>query len=209
MKSWLQPFRRKPTDQQPALTSRSPQPSSESASNPWFPTESTASGANLPARSEVIADVQRVNIGQNPQRPFISLFLSRPVADQRARELGAPWVPVAYACGYVLTDGWHFRDADGLLPTFCPVPPACLESLRDLVIRVQRDRVPPKDLPGVVGETLRSLAVIADLPAPRIEAIGLCVIMRVGYPSPVGAKDDWLTMPAWALKLPRRKLRLG
>ena len=32
--------------------------------------------------------------------------------------------------------------------------------------------------------------------------------MRIGYPAPKDQPDDWLTVPAWALRIRRRRKRL-
>src|SRR5215212_6267148 len=81
--------------------------------------------------------VRLVRIKENPYHPLIALFESRKYANAKAEALGAPWVPMSYACGYVLSDGWNFRDAKGLVPTFCPVPPDALVAMQQLVITLQ------------------------------------------------------------------------
>ncbi|MEO7598470.1 MAG: hypothetical protein ABIV50_06030 [Opitutus sp.] len=153
--------------------------------------------------------VRLIRLSENPQHPVIALFESRRQAKLQADALGAPWVSMAYACGYVLTDGWNFRDADGLVPTFCPVPPDALDTMQALVIALQTDRVPGNELMSRVTSVLQDIPCLAGLPRLQFQDACNCTVMRVCYPSPVGAKDDWLTMPAWALRLPSRRLRLA
>jgi len=152
--------------------------------------------------------VRWIRLDENPQHPLIALFESRALARTRAEELGAPWVALSFACGYILTDGWNFRDANGLLPTFCPVPPDALNAMQQLVIALQREPMPGKELSLRVASALREIPCIARLPRPQFEDMCNCTMMRVCYSAPIGAKDDWLTMPAWALKLPSRRIRL-
>ena len=54
-----------------------------------------------------------IRLEETLQHPEITLFESRAVARTQAEELGAPWVAMSFACGYILTDGWNFRDAQG------------------------------------------------------------------------------------------------
>jgi hypothetical protein len=150
---------------------------------------------------------QSVRLTGNHKHPTIQLFLDREDASRQAKALGAPWVPVAYACGYMLTNGWSFRDAAGPLDTFCPVTIEQLKMIVPLVSRLIVEKTPAKDLPGEILEALRPLA--ASLPKSVFESLCLCTLMRVGYPLPAGAEDDWLTTPAWALLLPTRKMRLN
>jgi hypothetical protein len=152
--------------------------------------------------------VREIRLDGNSQHPLIALFESRVQARARAKELGAPWVAMSYACGYVLTDGWNFRDASGLLPTFCPVPPDALNAMQQLVTALQREQMPAKELSQRVQSALRAIPCLARLPTPQFEDMCNCTLMRVCYEAPIGAKDDWLTMPAWALKLPSRRIRL-
>jgi hypothetical protein len=152
--------------------------------------------------------VRWIRLNENPQHPLIALFESRLVAQARAQELGAPWVAMAYACGHVLTDGWNFRDANGLVSTFCPVPPDALRTMEQLIIALQRERMAGKELAQRVWSALREIPCLARLPDPQFEDMCSCTLLRVCYAAPTGAKDDWLTMPAWALKLRSRKMRL-
>lgn len=152
--------------------------------------------------------VRWVRINENPQHPLIALFESRAFANAKAQALGAPWVALSYACGYVLSDGWHFRDANGLIPTFCPVPPDALVAMQQLVISLQQEKMSGKELARRVGTVLGDLPALAALSKPQFADICNCTLMRVCYPAPIGAKDDWLTMPPWALKLPRRRVQL-
>ena len=152
--------------------------------------------------------VRWIHLTENPQHPLIALFESRVLAKQRAQELGAPWVAMAYACGYILTDGWNFRDANGLVPTFCPVPPDALNAMQSLVIALQREKMTGKEPALHIWTVLREIPCLARLPNRQFEDMCNCTLMRVCYAAPTGAKDDWLTMPAWALKLPSRRMRL-
>ena len=153
--------------------------------------------------------IRLVRLSENPQHPVIALFESRLHAKAQADALGAPWVTFAYACGYVLTDGWNFSDANGLVPTFCPVPPDALDTMQALVIALQTDRVPGSELMARVTSVLQDIPCLAGLPRMQFQDACNCTVMRVCYAPPTGAKDDWLTMPAWALRLPSRRLRLA
>jgi hypothetical protein len=149
-----------------------------------------------------------IRLEENLQHPEIALFASRAVARTEAEILGAPWVAMSFACGYILTDGWNFRDANGVLPTFCPVPPAALNVMQQLVIALQQEKMTGKELSKRVFSVLREIPCLKDMPNSQFEDMCNCTLMRVCYPAPTGAKDDWLTMPAWALVLPSRKIRL-
>jgi hypothetical protein len=152
--------------------------------------------------------IRRIRINENPQHPVIALFETRQAAKEHAEELGPPWVAMSYACGYVLTDGWNFQDAEGLVPTFCPVPIDALKTLSHLVGVLQQEQVPGRELAWRIGSCLREIPSVAKLPAAQFEDVCTCTLMRVCYSAPTGAKDDWLTMPAWALTLPSRRMRL-
>ena len=169
-------------------------------------TGKTLSKVKLPDGAEPA--VRWVRINENPQHPLIALFESRAFANAKAQALGAPWVAFSYACGYVLTDGWNFRDANGLVPTFCPVPPDALGTMQQLVINLQQEQLPGKELARRVASVLRDLPSLASMSRPQFEDTCNCTLMRLCYAAPTGAKDDWLTMPAWALKLPSRRMRL-
>lgn len=149
-----------------------------------------------------------IRLEETLQHPLIALFESRGAARAQAKALGAPWVSMAYACGYILTDGWHFRDINGPVATFCPVPIDALTVMQQLVIALQQEKRSGQELAGRVWAALREIPCLSKLPQPQFEDMCNCTLMRVCYAPPLGAKDDWLTMPAWALKLPRRKLRL-
>ena len=164
--------------------------------------KSSKEGAAEPA-------VRLIRLSENPQHPVIALFESRRYAKAQADALGAPWVTLSYACGYVLTDGWNFRDANGLVPTFCPVPPDALDIMQQLVIALQMDKVPGSELMSRVSSVLQEIPCLAKLPKSQFQDACNCTVMRVCYSAPIGAKDDWLTMPAWALRLPSRRMRLA
>ena len=152
--------------------------------------------------------VRLIRLNENPKHPLIALFESRKYAKARADALGAPWVALSYACGYLLTDGWNFQDANGPVATFCPVPPDALDSMQQLVIALQIDKVPGRELMPRVRSALGEIPALASLSQSQFEDTCNCTVMRVCYASPTGAKDDWLTMPPWALRLPSRRMRL-
>ena len=149
-----------------------------------------------------------IRLEETLQHPEISLFPSRTVAKAKAEELGAPWVALSFACGYILTDGWSFRDSERVLPTFCPVPPGALNVMRELVVALQQEQMTGKELSKRVFSVLRDIPCLKNMPHAQFEDMCNCTLMRVCYAAPTGAKDDWLTMPAWALMLPSRKIRL-
>jgi hypothetical protein len=149
-----------------------------------------------------------IRIKENPQHPLIALFETRQTAREHAAELGAPWVAMYYACGYVLTDGWNFRDANGPVAAFCPVPIEALKTIQHLVISLQQEKVSGRELALRIASCLRSIPSLQQLPTTQFEDTCNCTLMRVCYAAPTGAKDDWLTMPPWALTLPSRRLRL-
>jgi len=151
------------------------------------------------------APLPALTLQANPQRPSLFLFANRTDAETRAAEVGAPWVPVAYACGYLLTDGWRFQDMTGVVPAFCPVPVNSLPLLRALVTELPRLDVPVRDWPDIIRQNLENEPSLQDLTKPLFEAACYCVLLRAGHPAPTGDKSDWLTTPAWALKLPRRR----
>ena len=145
---------------------------------------------------------------ENLQRPTVSLFESRETAQLKCRLLGAPWCPVAYACGYILTNGWSFQDTDGTLPAFCPVPPEGLPFMQQLVIELKQETVSGSEMAQRILVELQTVPALTELTQQLFETACTCTLLRVGYAVPCGAKDDWLTMPAWALRLPSRRARL-
>lgn len=148
----------------------------------------------------------QLRLNANPKHPTIQLFMNRNDASARATELGAPWVSITYACGYILTDGWHFCDAEGILETFCPVTIDQLDRIVPLVTDLKRAETPASELPRRIAVGLSSLE--PSMTKAAFESMCLCAIMRIGYAMPNGAPDDWLTTPVWALRLPKRRLRL-
>jgi hypothetical protein len=148
----------------------------------------------------------QLRLNANPKHPTIQLFMNRKDAAARAAELGAPWVPVTYACGYILTDGWNFCDAEGKLDTFCPVTLEQLDRIVSLVSDLKVEQVPAGELPRRIAAGLKPLE--AGMPKAAFESMCLCAMMRVGYAMPNGAADDWLTTPPWALRIPKRRMRL-
>jgi len=153
--------------------------------------------------------LRSLRLKENPQHPTIVLFEKRQAAQECARLMGAPWVAVPYACGYVLCDGWSFHDAKTPLPAFCMVPPDALVVIKNLVIDLKIECVPPRELPALIAASLRKEPTLAGATDAFFEGVCLITLMRVGYAMPTGAKDDWLTMPAWALRLPSRQKRLA
>ena len=149
-----------------------------------------------------------IRLEETLQHPEITLFESRAVARAQAEELGPPWVAMSFACGYILTDGWNFRDSQGAIPTFCPVPPPALKVMQQLVIALQHEKMTGRELSKRVFSVLREIPCLKTMPNSQFEDMCNCTLMRVCYGPPSGEKDDWLTMPAWALVLPSRKLRL-
>jgi hypothetical protein len=147
-----------------------------------------------------------IRLAPNPYRPSTLLYVARDQAQATARQKGAPWVAVAYGCGYLLTDGWHFHDAERLLETFCPVTLPQLDLIRSLVVTLKQEETPSRELPRRIGDELRPLE--AELTPGQFESLCMCALMRIGYALPSGAKDDWLTTPAWALRLPSKRPRL-
>ena len=149
-----------------------------------------------------------INLRESPYYPSLKLFAAKIDAQRRAQELSAPWVPVAFACGYLVTNGWHFQDANGLLKTFCPVPHNVIEVLQDLVRELQKSKYKPKDYPAYITNALADIPFMKTIPRASYEAVCFCTVMRLGYPAPKDQPDDWLTVPAWALRLNRRRKRL-
>jgi len=129
--------------------------------------------------------VRWIRINENPQHPLIALFESRLVARARALELGAPWVAMAYACGYILTDGWNFRDANGLVSTFCPVPPDALRTMEQLIIALQREPMAGRTWLNASGLPCVRFRVLRNCP---IRSLKTCAAARccvsVTWPRP-------------------------
>jgi hypothetical protein len=150
-----------------------------------------------------------LHLHENFQRPTVRLFEARDAAEARARQLGSPWCAVAFACGYILTNGWDFQDSKGPLPAFCPVPAESLPFMQQLVTDLKRENVTGKEAARRIYEELKTIPALLELSQPRFEAACTATLLRIGYSVPRGAKDDWLTMPAWALRLPSRRKRLA
>jgi hypothetical protein len=147
----------------------------------------------------------KVRLNKHPEYPTIELFGNRLAAQQHAAQMGPPWVPIAFACGYILTNGWSFCDVKGPLATFCPIPYEALDEVRVLVTWLKHDQIPAGRLPEEIGSALKHLA--PSLTQAAFEGLCYCTLLRVGYPLPTGAKDDWLTTPAWALRLPGHQIK--
>lgn len=159
-------------------------------------TELGAPGAELSAPSF------QVRLRENIKHPTVELFGSKSIAAIRAKELGAPWVPVTYACGYLVTNGWSFCDVKGPLKTFCPVPVTALDTVTALVRYLKTEQIPIDRLPAAIGEALSPLK--RTMTPAVFEGLCLCTLLRIGYSMPAGDEDDWLTPPAWGLSLKRR-----
>lgn len=149
-----------------------------------------------------------VRIQENPQHPLIALLDGRTAAQAAADALGAPWVPISYACGYILTDGWAFRDANGPISTFCPVPPDSLPVIQALVTELQRSSISGREMALRIGHDLKQLSAFSEMPKTKFNTACTCTLMRICHPAPVCSVGDWLNMPAWALRLPSRRMRL-
>jgi hypothetical protein len=113
---------------------------------------------------------------------------------------------MTYACGYILTTGWNFRDATGPLQTFCPVTLDELDIIIPLVFQLKVSEIPSKDRPRRVRSALHPL--MASMSRSAFESLCICTLMRINFPLPTGAADDWLTMPSWALRISKRRMRL-
>jgi len=176
-----------------------------------LPRERKAPPTDLTTKPSVLPPSKgpSLRLEENWTRPTVRLFESREAAQERAEELGAPWCAVAFACGYILTNGWSFQDAKGALPAFCPVPPESLPFMQELVTGLKREDVSSSEMAQRIYAELRTIPALLALSRPLFEAACTCTLLRVGYPAPTGAKDDWLTMPAWALRLPSRRKRLA
>ena len=148
-----------------------------------------------------------VKLNGNLKHPPIELFAKRGDAATEATTLGPPWVPVTYACGYMLTNGWCFRDANGPLQTFCPVTIEQLDTITPLITRLKLEEVPAKELPRKITAALQPLA--DSMSQAAFESLCYYTFMRIGYPLPTGEKEDWLTIPPWALRLPTRTKKLN
>jgi hypothetical protein len=158
-------------------------------------------------RSFSFTNCRSVCLPASPYHPSLSLFSSQQEAKASAELIGPPWVAVAFACGYLLTNGWHFHDTERLLSTFCPVPHECLETIQDIVNDLQASDLAPKYYPIHIKQALSDHPVLAALSPTFFEAVCLCTLMRIGYPPFAGRRDDWLTVPAWALRMPKRAPR--
>lgn len=150
-----------------------------------------------------------VSLPASPYHPALNLFTAQKDAQACAELLGAPWIPFAFACGYLITNGWHFHDTEQLIDTFCPVPHECLETIQDIVTELQKSELAPKYFPIHISQALRDHPVLAALKQPVFDAVCQITLMRISYPPFSGKKDDWLTVPAWALRMPKRRARLS
>ena len=145
----------------------------------------------------------------SPYHPALSLFVSQKNAQSVAAERGPTWVPLAFACGYLITDGWQFHDTQGRVSTFCPVPHECLETIQDIVTVVQKSDLVEKYRQVHIKEALRDHPTLAALPPSLFESVCVCTLLRVNHGPYNGDKEDWLTIPAWALRMPKRRMRIS
>jgi|GEM_PF-6381036 len=160
------------------------------------------------AAAVVPLKVEAVFLPASPYHPAVSLFANHKQAQATAENLGAPWAPITFACGYLIADGWRFHDTQGVLATFCPVPHECLEVIQDIVAQLQTSELEPKYYPIHIAQALRDSPVLASLTPAFFDSVGLCTLMRIAHPAYSGKRDDWLTVPAWALRIPKRRARL-
>ena len=120
---------------------------------------------------EISQAIDTISLKECAHHPAIKLFARKSDAACRARLLGAPWVPVAFTCGYLVTDGWHFRDANGILKTFCPVPHEVIEILQDLVTELKNEKYNPRDYPAYIFQVLESIPFMKTIPRAYYEAV--------------------------------------
>jgi len=172
---------------------------------------------NAPGAGDPVARLRRVSLPRcasvslpaSTYHPALALFTAQKDAQTCAELLGPPWTPFAFACGYLLTNGWYFHDTEQLLETFCPVPHECLETIQEIVIELQKSDLAPKYFPIHISQALRDHPVLAALKPAAFEAVCQITLMRISYPPFSGQRDDWLTVPAWALRMPKRRARLS
>lgn len=81
-------------------------------------------------------------------------------------------------------------------------------ALQDLVTELQKPQYAPKDYPAYIENVLKDIPFMQTLPRAYYEAVCFCTVMRIGYATPADKPDDWLTIPAWALRMKRRRARL-
>lgn len=144
----------------------------------------------------------------SPYHPALSLYVSQKNAQASAEALGENWTPIVFACGYLITNGWKFQDANGVVETFCPVPHECLETIQEIVNEVQKANLAPKYHAIHVKQALRDHPTLAALSPALFESVVQCTLLRVKHPPYNGSKDDWLTVPPWALRMPKRRMRI-
>lgn len=152
--------------------------------------------------------MESVFLPASPFHPAVSLFGNQKQAQVNAELLGSGWAPISFACGYLITNGWQFHDTQGLVATFCPVPHECLEVIQDIVAQLQKSDLEPKYYPIHIAQALRDHPVLAALSPVSFDSVCLCTLMRISHAPYEAKKDDWLTIPAWALRIPKRRPRL-
>ncbi len=146
-----------------------------------------------------------VSLPASPYHPALALFANQKQAQATADLLGSSWAPIPFACGYLITDGWHFHDTNGVVKTFCPVPHECLEVIQEIVGQLQKSDLDTKYYPIHITQALRDSPALASLKQAAFDSICLCTLMRIAHAPYTGDKDDWLTIPAWALRIPKRR----
>lgn len=166
---------------------------------------------SAPKASRVRMDVQddglpaplaTVRLEANCRYPEMTLLRTRADAFCRAQQLGEPWRPIAFACGYLVCDGWNFQDAQGPMRTFCPVPPPALDGIRRVILALWEEQVPVEARLDRIGRSLLAEPSLADLPSAQFESACLLTLLRANHPAPPGAENDWLRPPPWAFSLP-------
>lgn len=146
-----------------------------------------------------------VSLPASPYHPALALFANQKQAQATADLLGSAWAPIPFACGYLITNGWHFHDTNGVVKTFCPVPHECLEVIQDIVTQLQKSDLDTKYYPIHITQALRDSPGLASLKQAAFDSVCLCTLMRIAHAPYTGDKDDWLTIPAWALRIPKRR----
>ncbi|MBE7538184.1 MAG: hypothetical protein HS122_07215 [Opitutaceae bacterium] len=167
----------------------------------------SAKPSSTPAADNVSAtgNVESVSLPASPYHPALALFASQKQAQASAELLGTSWAPIPFACGYLITDGWHFHDTRGVVKTFCPVPHECLEAIQDIVTQLQKSDLDTRFYPIHITQALRDNPALAKLKQAAFDSICLCTLMRIAHAPYTGDRNDWLTIPAWALRIPKRR----
>lgn len=148
------------------------------------------------------APLATVRLDANYRHPAMKLLRTHADGWRRAQQLGDHWRPIAFACGYLVCDGWNFQDAQGPVRTFCPVPPQALDGIRRVILALWEEQVPVEPRLERIGRSLRAEPSLAELPSAQFESACLLTQLRANHPAPPGAENDWLRPPSWAFSLP-------